>query len=407
MSESWLQKPQPRLGQGGLLFLLVAAAWIMPLSFDMYTPAIPHMAQNLGTTKSLINLTMVGYYFFFAIGLLVSGPLSDRIGRKPVILIGLGMNAIGAFLCALSTQVWFLIGARIIQALGAGAADAMTISIVKDAFKEEKRQNAISFIQLMLIIGPVIAPVLGAFIVSVSTWHVTFISLGALGIICFIVALFFEETLDKKDRVSGKGTSIIGQFVDVLKRPGFAWFLIIFTMFDLGFMAYVAVASYVYVSYFELSEMAYGLFFGITALFSMLGPFAWQFASRWINERKFMSILMIVAILAGIAMLVVGHISAILFCIPMLIFAVMESSSRPLTVNILLSQHEGDTGSTSSVINFMYTLVGCLGMVVVHLPFPDFITALASVLIACMLVSIVLWIALLRSDVKIKGISKE
>ncbi len=407
MSGSWLQKPQPRLRQGGLLFLIAAAACIMPLSFDMYTPAIPHMAQNLGTTKSLINLTMVGYLFFYSIGLLVSGPFSDRTGRKPVILIGFGMNAVGAFLCALSTQVWFLIGARIIQALGAGTANAIATSIIKDAFKEEKRQNAISFTQLMLLIGPVIAPVIGAFIVSISTWRVTFVFLGVLGLICFIVALLLEETLDKQDRVSGKEISIIGQFADVLKRPGFAWFLIIFIMFDFGFMAYIAIASYVYVSYFELSEMSYGLFFGITALFSMLGPFAWQFASRWINARKFMSILMIIALLAGIAMFAVGHTNAILFCIPMLIYVVMESSSRPLAVNTMLSQHEGDTGSTSSVINFMYTFAGCLGMIIVHLPFPDFITAIASVLVGCMLVSIVLWIALLRSDVKIKGISKE
>ena len=407
MLNNWLQRSQPKLGQGGLLLLLVCAALIMPLSFDMYTPAIPHMAQNLGTTKSFINLTMVGYLFFFSIGLLVFGPLSDRVGRKPIMLLGLCMNFVGAFMCALSTSVWFLIFSRIIQALGAGAADAMTTSIVKDAIKPQKRQDAISFIQLMLIIGPVVAPVFGAAIVSFFSWHATFIFLGALGAICFIIALFFTETLDNEERLSGEGTNIIKQFIDVFKRPGFTWFLTTFTMFDLGFMAYVAVASYIYISFFNLSEMAYGIFFGVTALFSMLGPFAWQFVSRWIKAKVFFSLLIAFGLIAGIVMFFVGHISAIAFCIPMLLFVIFESSSRPLAVNTLLSQHDGDTGSTSSVVNFMYTFIGCLGMVLVHLPYPDFVTALSITIILCMLISAILWITLLHSNVKIKGISDE
>ena len=156
--DAWLQKPQRRLGRAGLLALLVCTSLAMPLSLDMYTPAVPHMVEHLATTEGMVNLTLVGYYLFFAVGLLVFGPMSDRIGRRPVLLAGLGIYAVASALCALAPTIEVLIAARVLQALGAGAADSMTNSVVKDTFREEKRQVALSFIQLMFILGPVVAP---------------------------------------------------------------------------------------------------------------------------------------------------------------------------------------------------------------------------------------------------------
>ena len=84
----WLERPQKNLGCVGLMTLLVCTSMMMPLSLDMYTPSVPHMAEHLSTTTSMVNLTLVGYNFFFAVGLLVFGPLSDRKGRQPVLLAG-------------------------------------------------------------------------------------------------------------------------------------------------------------------------------------------------------------------------------------------------------------------------------------------------------------------------------
>ena len=80
----WLEVPQPRLGAAGLLVLLVLGSLTAPLSLDMYTPSIPNMASYFNTTDDIVNLTLVGYYLFMAVGLLIFGPLSDKFGRKPV-----------------------------------------------------------------------------------------------------------------------------------------------------------------------------------------------------------------------------------------------------------------------------------------------------------------------------------
>ena len=403
--DAWLQKPQRRIGRAGLLALLVCTSLAMPLSLDMYTPAVPHMVEHLATTEGMVNLTLVGYYLFFAVGLLVFGPMSDRIGRRPVLLAGLGIYAVASALCALAPTIEVLIAARVLQALGAGAADSMTNSVVKDAFREEKRQVALSFIQLMFILGPVIAPVLGAFVVSALSWRATFWVLAAVGIACFGLSLLFEETFAPEERASG-GASTAGQFAEVLRDRGFSAFLAIFCLFNLGFMAYVAVASYIYVNFFGLSEMGYGLFFAATALFTTLGPFAWELFSRWMSARRFLELLVGVGFVSGACMLVIGQAGPVAFCVPMLVFAVCEAASRPLSVNILLSQHEEGTGASSSVINFVNTVAGALGMLVVHVPAPNYVVALGSTIAGCMGLALVGWFLLLRSGIAVKGVTE-
>ena len=134
----WLVQPQKYLGPFGLVALLVVTSLVTPLSLDMYTPAVPHMTEYFETDAGTVNLTLAGYYLFFAIGLLVFGPTSDRYGRKPVLLAGMLAYTAASALCAMAPDIWMLIGMRVVQALGAGAVSAVSTAIVKDAIIPEK-----------------------------------------------------------------------------------------------------------------------------------------------------------------------------------------------------------------------------------------------------------------------------
>lgn len=394
---SWLARPQEHLGTLGLMVLLVGTSMLMPLSLDMYTPAVPHMAERLFTTTAMVNLTLVGYNFFFAVGLLIFGPLSDRRGRRPVLLGGLAFYVAGSLACALAPSIEVLIVARIVQSLGAGAADAMTNAIVKDAFTEEKRQLAISFIQLMFILGPVVAPLVGAWVVMALDWRATFWILTASGVFLSVLACAFEESLPVSERyASSEKGETVRQFAAVLKVPAFTLPLLVFTLPNLGFMAYVSVASFVYESYFGLSELGYGMYYAIAALVTVLGPFAWELASRHMQARTFITAEIGVAVAAGAALLVFGHLAPWLFCAAFAVFAIVEASLRPLSTNILLSKFRDAGGTTASAINFTSTVQGSFGMLLVGALGTDYVSSLAWTILVSMICAALGWQAVLR-----------
>ena len=394
---SWLARPQEHLGTLGLMVLLVGTSMLMPLSLDMYTPAVPHMAERLFTTTAMVNLTLVGYNFFFAVGLLIFGPLSDRRGRRPVLLSGLAFYVAGSLACALAPSIEVLIVARIVQSLGAGAADAMTNAIVKDAFTEQRRQLAISFIQFMFILGPVVAPLVGAWVVMALDWRATFWILTASGVFLSALACAFEESLPVSERyVSSEKGETVRQFAAVLKVPAFTLPLLVFTLPNLGFMAYVSVASFVYESYFGLSELGYGMYYAIAALVTVLGPFAWELASRHMQARTFITAEIGVAVAAGAALLVFGHLAPWLFCAAFAVFAIVEASLRPLSTNILLSKFRDAGGTTASAINFTSTVQGSFGMLLVGALGTDYVSSLAWTILVSMICAALGWQAVLR-----------
>ena len=404
---SWLARPQRRLGPFGLVVLLVVGALVTPLSLDMYTPAVPHMTEFFGTSEAMVNLTLVGYFLFFAVGLLIFGPVSDRYGRKPVLVAGILAYALASAACALSTSIGMLIAMRVLQALGAGAVSAVSTAVVKDAVVPERREALLSLVQVMFVVGPVLAPVVGALVLQVADWRMTFWVLAGIGAVCSALALLFDETLPVDERYDGSVTGSLKQLGVVARNKGFSAFLGIVGLYNLPFMAYIAVGSYVYITFFGLSELEYSLYFAVAALLTVFGPFAWLAASRFVSARRFTGILLGVGLASGLVMLAVGELSPTLFCLTFLAFALAEAAVRPYSTNILLSQQEGDTGATSSLINFAHTAIGCVGMLVAVLPWPNFVTGIGIIIVASMGVGILGWIALQRSRVPLTGIKDD
>lgn len=405
--ENWLVKPQPRLGAGGLLILLVAASLITPLSLDMYTPAVPGMARYFDTDVSLVNMTLVGYYAFFALGMLVFGPMSDKHGRRPVLLAGVGLYSVSSAACALSPTIEFLIGARIAQALGAGAISAVCTAAVKDSFQTYYREKILSVIQVLFVVGPATAPVIGAGVVAVADWRMTFWILAAIGVGCLALTVLFEETLDEKERSRGNFFHTMAQLVVVGKNPGFMTFLLLTSLFEIPFMGYIAVGSYIYVDFFGTGEVGYSLFFAVAAIVMAAGPFIWLVASKRVSVIRFTTFMLAFSIAMGIVMLLVGQSSPYAFCACFIAFAMAESCTRPYSMNILLEQQARDAGSASALMNCIRTAIGSLGMVLAALPWPNYVVGIGALIVAFMTVSFGMWTMLLRSGISLVCVKED
>ena len=249
----------------GLIVFIILANTIIPFSIDMYTPAVPSLPGYFNTTEWMVNFTLMGFFLFLTISSLLFGPISDKLGRKPVLVASIAIYTVGGALCAIAPNILTLIGARLVQATGAGGITSVSMALVKDCFVAERRERMIAIIQVLAVVGPVIAPLIGGFLLRFFSWRASFVTLAALGAICLVFGILFEESLPNEDRNNVGLISALGRLVTVGRNPSFTVLLITLSLFNVAFTAYLAVASYIYVDTFGTTPQQYTYFFAVTA----------------------------------------------------------------------------------------------------------------------------------------------
>lgn len=394
--EPWLEKPQRKLGTGGFVAYLALANILVPFSVDIYTPSLPEMPAQFGTTESMVSLTLALFYLFFAIALLVFGAASDRTGRKPMLVAGSIVYTAGSAACALSGSIEMLIGARIVQALGAGAVYATATALVSDCFSPARRGTVLTLMQVLFVVGPVVAPLVGGVVIQYGTWREVFAVLGVLGALCLVGTLLFEESrAGTRSENEPRSLLPVSGIKAVLKDSRFVVVLAVMSLFNLMFMAYVAAGSYVYVGEFGMTQQEFTYFFAATAAIAALGPIVRHKFGKNARIGKLGVIAIVASLAAGAAIVLSGNASAWLFTALCVVFCSATMTFRPLTIALMLQFAEDEAGAASSVLNFVSTVLGAAGMVAV-MAFGDLTRGLGITVIASMAASIVLWLAYLK-----------
>ena len=182
------------------LFVLVIMVSVGPFGDTEYAPSLPAIARDLHVSYEMTQLTMTSYLAGYAIFQLLYGPLSDRFGRKPIVLIGAAILVLGSVLCFVSTTITQLIIGRFIQAIGASAGSVICYAAVRDAYPEQQRKQVFAKINAIFALAPALGPIVGALIDDFFGWRMNFLLLVLLSIIMFTTLwLGFPET--KQERV--------------------------------------------------------------------------------------------------------------------------------------------------------------------------------------------------------------
>lgn len=394
-------KEQKYLRKGGLLAFVAVLGMAPPLSTDMYMPSLPAMAEEFNTSTIAVNLTLVVFFLFMAIGMLLFGPVSDKYGRKLPLITGLAFYAAGSIGCAVSPVISIMIIARCIEALGAGAMVSISIAIIKDSFSGKLRDNAIAIVQSLSVIAPIASPVIGAMILKFASWRMVFIILTAIAIACIIAGILFQESIAPEEKTDGTVTDSIKQMAVIGKNPNFTPFLLAASVYSAPFMAYLAVASYMYEGYFGLSATQFSIFFAVNAAFSVLGPMSYIYVNGRVKPKNIMWGLIGIAMVFSLLIAFLGHISPVIFLCCFIPYGITNSFMRPYSTAILLEQQEGDTGSASALLNFCNTLFGSLGMLMGSLNWPTYIFGLSATMISFTVIAAAIWMLILKSS-KIK-----
>ena len=356
------------------ILLLALLAAFPPLSTDMYLPAIPHLSRLWNQPLITLNLTLICFFLSYCLMMLVYGPVSDRFGRRRPLLVGIGIFVIASGMCALATGVHTLVAARVLQASGAAAASALSLAMCKDLFEAHQRARILATIAVIVALAPMIAPIVGGWVIHFSSWRWVFLFQAAMGLIAWTGVYRMTETIGTRQSVTPKEALTV--YFRLLQNRRYAGLMLAISILILPFFGFLAGSSEIYMTRFGMDERQFGYFFAFNALAFMCGPIAFARLSR-----RFSTASLLTTAFAGIAasgglMVLLPHHSPWSLALPMWGTTFFLGLSRPPSNNLILDQVERDVGAASALIIFTFMTIGAVGMAVVSLAWPDKIVVL-------------------------------
>lgn len=255
-------KPYDGVPKKHFIPLLGALVAISPMSIDMYLSALPTMAADLGASQAEMQYTLTVFFFGYCIAMLIYGPLSDILGRRNLLIIGLVIFLFSSLLCGLAPNVEFLIVMRFFQALGSAAAIILARAIARDAFPQDQLPRVLSLITIVTMIAPLVAPTLGSYILYFFEWRSIFF---VKTIICLltVTAVFISlpETLPKSEHKQNIFKTSVKNYATLLASPADMGIIGTFA-FSFGAMfAFITGSPFVYIEYFGVPYQYYGYLF--------------------------------------------------------------------------------------------------------------------------------------------------
>lgn len=249
-----------------VLGTIVLVTAIAPLATDMYVPAFPLVGRDLDASATQLQLTLTTFFVGMALGQLVGGPFSDRVGRRRPLIAALAVLVAASMVCAFSPTAPVMMAARLVQGLAGGWAMVIARSVVVDLTSGARMVRAMNLVAAVAGTAPVVGPLLGALVLSVSDWRVSFWVVAALAAVMLAaVALAVPESLPGGRRHAGGLGRVLGATGEVLSSRVFSGHLVVFA-FSMGTtFAYVATSAYVLQSMNGLTPLQYSVDFAVNA----------------------------------------------------------------------------------------------------------------------------------------------
>ncbi|MGL4875641.1 MAG: multidrug effflux MFS transporter [Clostridium sp.] len=385
---------QKILGKTGFIAFIGFLSAFVPMSTDLYLPALPNMINEFHTDVQTLNLTITFFFLFYAISMLFWGPLSDKHGRRKILSIGMILYTIGSIFCFFSKNVEMLIFSRILQAIGSGSAVAVSTAMMKDVYVGKKLVAMLATVQSIAMTTPVIAPTIGSFILNYTSWHGIFFLLSVVGVIAIIFSFLLTETLISY--TTGNLLKVFSNLVVVAKNPKFSALLVVFSILSIPMMAYITMSSYIYINGFHLSDETYSLFYACTGIFLVLGPIIYVKLSKKLKDSFIIKSCLILVLISGTMLQLFGFKNQYAFILTLIPAMLFGNMLKPPGTNLMLLQQSNNIGSASALISFGSTIMGSLGMFLITFNFGNKICNIGFMYVLVSLISLIIWFILTK-----------
>ena len=251
-----------------IVFILGLLAMLMPLSIDMYLPALPVISAQFGVPAGSAQMTLSTYILGFALGQLFYGPMADSLGRKPVILGGTLVFAAAAVACALAQTIDHLIIMRFFHGLAAAAASVGINALMRDIYPKEEFSRMMSFVMLVTTIAPLVAPMAGGAVLVWFSWHVIFWILALAALLASAMIFFFiDETLPVERRQKFHIRTTIGNFASLFRHKRVLSYMLASGFSFAGMFSFLSAGPFVYIELNHVSPQHFGYYFALNIVF--------------------------------------------------------------------------------------------------------------------------------------------
>jgi MFS transporter, DHA1 family, multidrug resistance protein len=292
----------------GFTLFLAALSVLPPLSIDMALPSLSLLEADLHAPQAKAAATIAIFLAGFSTAPLLVGPLADRFGRKPVMLAGLALFTLCAAGSAVAPTIEALLAFRLAQGAAAGAVGILPRAIIRDLFEGREARMHLAAVSLVFSVGPLIAPSLGAGILTIGSWRLIYVVLTGVGAILAAAALaLFEESHAAENRRNLKPSTILAGYRRALTSPSCAGFSLLAGLVFAGLFAYVNVSPLLYMQGYGVSKTGFAGLFAITASGVIVGSSlnAWLL-NRRARPKTMLDVALACECLAGLALLAVG-----------------------------------------------------------------------------------------------------
>ncbi|MFP3095633.1 multidrug effflux MFS transporter [Kluyvera sichuanensis] len=297
MSRTDHSTPNKRAATSGIFFIVILGALMAftSLSTDIYLPAMPMMAAEL---QGNVELTITGFLIGFSFAQLIWGPISDRVGRRIPLFIGMVLFVIGSAGCALSSDMPQIVFWRVFQAFGACTGPMLARAMIRDLYARTRAAQMLSTLVIISAIAPVVGPLLGGQIVTIASWRAVFWLLVVMGAAMFIALWWLPETLPGEKRLTTPISSAFGNYASLVKNREFMRYTLCVSFFYVAAYAFIAGSPFVYISYYHVDPQHYGWLFAV----NIIGVMALSSVNRRLVQRHPLhTLLRVAAFVAALA----------------------------------------------------------------------------------------------------------
>ncbi|GLP97590.1 Bcr/CflA family multidrug efflux MFS transporter [Paraferrimonas sedimenticola] len=246
-----------------LILVLGALGALTPLAIDIYLPAMPMIGDALGASAGTIQMTLTAYVAGFAAGQLVYGPISDALGRRPVLMAGLIAFMLLSAMCALAVSADMLVLSRALQGLAGAATSVVIMALVRDLFEREDFARTMSFITLVVTVAPLVAPIIGGYLSVWLGWRSLFWLLAMVAAIVMLIAYWqIPETLAEEKRQPLQLRAALKNYARLLTHPGAMALVLAGALSFSGMFTFLTAGPFVYIELYGVEPQNFGYFFG-------------------------------------------------------------------------------------------------------------------------------------------------